>query len=159
MPALRTRPADVPLLASHFLTKYAQQNAKSVSGFSDEALEKLVRYPWPGNVRELENAIERAVVVCRGDKVRPEDLAPSIAVFTDSGRPSDAPPIPGSTLADIERHAILKTLEAAGGSTSKAAEILGISPRKIQYKLHEYQDTQPVSAAKDGSAQPNPAAR
>jgi DNA-binding NtrC family response regulator len=141
MPALRTRPADIPLLASHFLGRYAKENGKTVTGFSDDALEKLARYPWPGNVRELENAVERAVVVCRGDKVRPEDLAPSIAVFAGSSGPDGAPPIPGSSLAELERYAILKTLEHAGGSTSRAAEILGISPRKIQYKLHEYEAT------------------
>jgi DNA-binding NtrC family response regulator len=141
MPALRSRPADIPLLASHFLGRYAKENGKTVTGFTDEALEKLARYPWPGNVRELENAVERAVVVCRGDKVRPEDLAPSIAVFAGSPGADGAPPIPGSSLAELERYAILKTLEHAGGSTSRAAEILGISPRKIQYKLHEYEAT------------------
>src|SRR5262249_54160436 len=67
MPPLRSRPSDIPLLAAHFLQRYAKENEKNVTGFSDATLEKLVRYPWPGNVRELENAIERAVVVCRGD--------------------------------------------------------------------------------------------
>jgi DNA-binding NtrC family response regulator len=140
-PPLRARKGDVPLLAAHFLTKYAKENAKEVRSFSDEALEALTRYNWPGNVRELENSVERAVVIGRGDTVRPQDLAPTLgnssgATTTDAG----LPPIPGSTLEELERYAILRTLEHTGGSTSRAAAILGISARKIQYKLHEYGD-------------------
>jgi DNA-binding NtrC family response regulator len=138
IPPLRSRTSDIPLLAAHFLERYAKENGKAIRGFADEALERLVRYPWPGNVRELENAVERAVVVTRGDQVRPEDLSPSI--LAAKGAPDGMPPIPGSTLADLEKYAILKTLEHTGGSTSRASEILQISPRKIQYKLHEYQD-------------------
>jgi DNA-binding NtrC family response regulator len=137
MPALRDRPSDIPLLAAHFLAHYSKENGKNISGFSDSALERLARYAWPGNVRELENAMERAVVVCRGAEIRPEDLSPAIQAARDAR--DGTPAIPGATLAEIERHAILKTLEQTGGSTSQAAEILGISPRKIQYKLHEYQ--------------------
>jgi DNA-binding NtrC family response regulator len=135
MPALRTRVSDIPLLATHFLARYAKENGKPITGFADAALERLTRYHWPGNVRELENAIERAVVVCRADKVRPEDLSSAIVPAQTA---EGAPPIPGTTLAELERYAILKTLEQTGGATSRAAEMLGISPRKIQYKLHEY---------------------
>ncbi|HLH28384.1 MAG TPA: sigma-54 dependent transcriptional regulator [Acidimicrobiales bacterium] len=143
MPPLRARGSDVALLAVHFLRRYAADNAKAVTGFTDEALARLARYPWPGNVRELENAIERAVVVSRGDAIRPEDLPPAVATPAPAPARSSTPPegmptVPGATLAEIERYAILRTLEATGGSTSKAAEMLGISPRKIQYKLREY---------------------
>jgi DNA-binding NtrC family response regulator len=138
IPPLRSRTSDIPLLATHFLERYARENGKTLTGFADAALERLVRYPWPGNVRELENAVERAVVVARGDMVRPEDLSPSILTAKEAA--NGVPPIPGSTLADLEKYAILKTLEHTGGSTSRASEILQISPRKIQYKLHEYQD-------------------
>jgi DNA-binding NtrC family response regulator len=139
VPPLRKRPSDVPLLAMHFLKRYAEENGKTLNGFSDQALEQLAHYPWPGNVRELENAIERAVVVSRTDVIRAEDLSPPIAsaARSDGG---GLPMIPGSTLADIERFAILKTLEHTGGSTSRAAELLGISTRKIQYKLHDFQN-------------------
>jgi DNA-binding NtrC family response regulator len=152
MPPLRARPSDIPLLGSFFLDKYARENGKTVTGFSDAALERLVGYAWPGNVRELENAIERAVVVCRGDQIRPEDLAPSIV---PSAQPADgSPAIPGSTMADLERYAILKTLEHTGGSTSRAAEILGISARKIQYKLREYQEG--TAAPEEGDSERTP---
>ena len=137
MPPLRARPSDIPLLAAHFVEKFSRENAKPITGFSDGALERLVKYDWPGNVRELENAVERAVVVCRGERIGSEDLAPSIV---PAAGPPGMPSIPGAALSDIERYAILKTLEEAGGSTSRAAEILKISPRKIQYKLREYQE-------------------
>jgi DNA-binding NtrC family response regulator len=137
VPPLRERDGDLSLLATHFLHKYAAQNQKSVHGFSNEAMDRILRYPWPGNVRELENAVERAVVVCRGGDIRAEDLPPTIhpppRKAADTG-----PPVPGSTLASIERHAILATLEYTGGCTSRAAAILGISPRTIQYRLREY---------------------
>jgi two-component system response regulator HydG len=138
MPSLRERPSDIALLATHFLRKYAGENDKAVVGFAEDALAALTRYHWPGNVRELENAIERAVIVARTDVIRAADLAPQIV---SAERPSTGgPPVPGSTIAELERYAILKTLEHTGGSTSRAAEILGISTRKIQYRLREYQD-------------------
>jgi DNA-binding NtrC family response regulator len=148
IPPLRARTSDVAQLSSHFLDRYARENGKTLNGFTDEALERLARYGWPGNVRELENAIERAVVVARGDRIRPEDLSPSI-MAAKGGGPDGMPPIPGSTLAELEKYAILKTLEHTGGSTSRASEILDISPRKIQYKLHDYQDDGKKPAASD----------
>ena len=139
MPPLRQRPSDIGALAHHFLSRYAAENGKALTGFADGAMEKLLRYPWPGNVRELENAIERAVIICRGETIHPEDLmVAAIDAAAEKQTPSGYPPVPGSSLAELERFAILKTLEHAGGSTSRAASILGISPRKIQYKLQSY---------------------
>jgi DNA-binding NtrC family response regulator len=135
MPALRDRPSDVALLAAFFLRKYARENQKTIDGFSDDALARLRSYSWPGNVRELENVVERAVVLSTGARVTSAELPAQLAVRKEAGGIS----IPGSTLDEIEHHAIVKTLESTGGSTTKAAEMLGISVRKIQYKLHEYQ--------------------
>jgi DNA-binding NtrC family response regulator len=153
MPPLRQRPSDIPLLAAHFLDRFAAANGKTITGFTDDALARLAHYAWPGNVRELENAVERAVVVARGESITASDLPPGIgvAVATSVAR-HEAPPIPGASLAEIERYAILKTLEQTGGSTSKAAEILGISTRKIQYRLQEYQSG--IRAAVDSSTSP-----
>jgi DNA-binding NtrC family response regulator len=137
VPPLRERDGDISLLATHFLHKYAGQNQKHIHGFTTEAMDRILRYPWPGNVRELENAVERAVVVCRNGEVRAEDLPPTIRPLIRTSAES-SPPVPGSTLAVIERHAILATLEYTGGCTSRAAAILGISPRTIQYRLREY---------------------
>jgi DNA-binding NtrC family response regulator len=115
----------------------AAQHGRSVEGLTPEAIDMLLAHPWPGNVRELENAIERAVVMANERWIRPEHLQPTLA-----GRPSGTiePLIPGSSLAEIERIAILRTLEAVGGSTSRAARMLGISARKIQYRMREYRE-------------------
>ena len=136
MPPLRARASDVPLLAAHFLAKYCRENEKTIEGFTDDALARLANYDWPGNVRELENAIERAVVVCKRARIGVEDFAVSIAAAEK--RPDGMPAIPGATMDDLERYAIMKTLEHTGGSTSRAAEMLGISPRTIQYRLQQY---------------------
>jgi DNA-binding NtrC family response regulator len=139
IPSLRHRRSDIALLAAFFLKRYSQENGKSLKGFTEEALQRLMNYAWPGNVRELEHAIERGVVLARGERVDVEHLPPTVAPAGRGAHGVDArPPVPGSTIADLERHAILETLKAVSGSTSKAARILGISPRKIQYKLHEY---------------------
>ena len=141
VPALRERTGDLPLLANHFLQKFAAANGKDVRGFDDEVLTMLLRHSWPGNVRELENAMERAVVMTNEPTLTAAQF-PTLrraAVLAD-GAPGGAAEIsiPGSSLEDIEREAILRTLEAVGGSTSRASEILQISPRKIQYKVKEY---------------------
>ena len=138
MPALRDRRSDIPALARFFLDRYARDNGKTIDDFAPSMLDTLVSYDWPGNVRELENAIERAVVMATGSQLESKHLPSSV-------RPASAsvagmPAIPGSTLAELERYAILETMKAAGGSTSKAAEMLGISARTIQYRLHQYND-------------------
>jgi len=136
LPPLRERRSDIPSLAKFFIDRYAKDNGRAIEGLSSEAIDLLVSYDWPGNVRELENAIERAVVMAPGPLIEPRHLPASVRPShrSDGG----APPIPGSTLAEIERYAILETLRATGGSTSKAAETLGISVRTVQYRLHEY---------------------
>jgi DNA-binding NtrC family response regulator len=149
MPALRDRRSDVPLLAQHFLQVFATAHGKAVPDVDEAALERLAGNDWPGNVRELEDAIERGVRGCRGERITAADLPPNLR----AGTASAAVPIPGSTLDTIERYAILRTLEATSGSTGRAAEILGISIRKVQYKLQEYQsdpvvDPRPILAGK-----------
>jgi DNA-binding NtrC family response regulator len=137
LPPLRGRRSDIRLLAMKLLAQLAEQHGRAVDGFTPDALEMLLAYPWPGNVRELEHAIERAVVLTRERWIEPEHLEPALG-----GRPPGvfAAQIPGSTLAEIERVAILRTLEAVGGSTSRAAAMLGISTRKIQYRIREYRE-------------------
>jgi DNA-binding NtrC family response regulator len=135
LPPLRARPSDIPLLADHFLRLYAEENGKRVHGIEPRALEALLAYPWPGNVRELQHAIEQAVVLCEGELIGPGDLAiepPDQAVEPLSLM------VPGVSLAEVERYTIMKTLEAVGGSPTKAAKILGISKRTVQYRLNEW---------------------
>ncbi|MFW6087840.1 MAG: sigma-54-dependent transcriptional regulator, partial [Myxococcota bacterium] len=135
VPPLRARRSDIPLLAHHFLSVYAEENERRIEGFTDEALRALMAYPWPGNVRELENAVERAVVLCEGSTIGVEHL-PSASGSSMRGEVGML--VPGITMAELERTAILQTLEAVGGSTAKAADMLGISRRKIQYRLKEW---------------------
>jgi two-component system, NtrC family, response regulator HydG len=133
MPPLRARPNDLLPLATHFLRRFAKENGKSIDGFADDAVERITAYRWPGNVRELENVIERSVVLCDGSTLTAKHLPAGVgAAARGSVR------IPGSTAAEVERHLILTTLEACSGRTSQAAQMLDISVRKIQYKLHEY---------------------
>jgi two-component system, NtrC family, response regulator HydG len=134
MPPLRLRAGDAFLLAEHFLQRFSTENHKQIAGFTDRAKTRIRSHRWPGNVRELENAIERAVVLCEGEWVD-EALLP----HASGGQSAlDGIEIPGATMAELERYAILKTLEAVDGSTVRAAELLDISTRTIQYRLHEY---------------------
>jgi two-component system NtrC family response regulator/two-component system response regulator HydG len=143
IPPLRERPGDVPLLAHHFLAKYTAANGKEIQGLSEDVMALLLAHPWPGNVRELENAMERAVVLANDERLLPIHF-PTLRrsggeALAAGGGAHLGVRIPGSTLAELEREAILRTLEAVGGSTSRAASILDISARKIQYKVREYE--------------------
>jgi DNA-binding NtrC family response regulator len=135
LPPLRLRRSDVPALAAAFLARFAAENERRIGGFSGPALERLLGYDWPGNVRELEHAVEHATVMARGRLVTPQDLPDWVA-------PAPADPlavaIPGSTLAEIERAAILGSMLAAGGRATEAAAMLGISKSKIYYRLRDY---------------------
>jgi two-component system response regulator HydG len=140
MPPLRLRGGDITVLANHFLRKFAAENHADISGFTGEAKAKLLTHLWPGNVRALENAIERAVVLCEGTMIGESDLP-----FESAPDTLGALRIPGSTLAEIERHTIRATLEAVNWSTAKAAEILDVSVRKVQYRMSEYGSEIPES--------------
>ncbi len=133
LPPLRLRGRDALTLAEHFLQRFVEENHSSIRGFSEKARAKLARHTWPGNVRELENAIERAVVLCDGEFIEAEHLP-----FEGAPDVQGGVRIPGSTLAEIERHAIVSTLDAVDGSTARAAEILDISVRTVQYRMHTY---------------------
>ena len=135
LPPLRERREDIPALAEHFMARSAAKLDRDVR-LSPEALERLLRYPWPGNVRELENAIERAVILARGESVAPEDLPPHVAAALHLG---PSPTLPKqTTLADAERDHILQTLERFGRNHSAAAEALGIGRTTLWRKLKEY---------------------
>jgi DNA-binding NtrC family response regulator len=145
LPPLRTRAQDIPLLADFFIRKISLANGKEISGLTDETLAALMAWPWPGNVRELEHAIERAVILARDPRLD-LSLFPMLTPGGPVPKKIFGPRVPGASLEEIERDAILRTLEAVDGSTTRAAEILQISPRTIQYKLKEYraEQVQPV---------------
>jgi two-component system response regulator HydG len=133
MPPLRLRGGDSVLLANHFLKRFAEENRAPARSFSESAEHKILRHRWPGNVRELENAIERAVVLSNESVIGEHDLPCSSKHDVHLGIC-----IPGSTMAEVERHALFATLDATGGSTARTAEILDLSVRTIQYRLHQY---------------------
>ena len=122
-------------LAEHFLQRFAPTTTSRSTASATARTTKLRSHRWPGNVRELENAIERAVVLCEGDAHRRRRTCRRGRAAAARSRASS---IPGATMAELERFAILKTLEAVDGSTARAAEMLDISVRTIQYRLHEY---------------------
>ncbi len=139
VPPLRSRGGDVLLLAQHFLTQFAGQQAAGVVGLSEFAAERLLAYPWPGNVRELRNAIERAVALARFDHLRAEDLPERIRRFEPAHvlvAGDDLEEL--VSLEEVEKRYILKVMQAAGGNKSLAAQTLGVSRRTLYRKLGEY---------------------
>jgi DNA-binding NtrC family response regulator len=143
IPPLRERPSDIPQLAEHFLNLFCQEHGKPVKRLSPETLELLSRYPWPGNVRELRNVMESAVVFNQSEEITPADLPLEVRESTSvstTGAPVQAVVGEPRTMADIERQAILETLERTHGHRARAADILGIGLRTLQRKLKEYKD-------------------
>ena len=137
LPPLRARKADIPALVNHFLERHGRAAGRVPAGATPGALSVLFAYGWPGNVRELENVVERAFGSSRGREIGVDDLSPVLSgAVAEQGTTSAL--IPGATLFEIEREAILRTLEEVGGSTTRAAHVLGISVRKIQYRRKEY---------------------
>ena len=137
MPPLRRRKGDIPALVSHFIEKYSKTYNKQVRSLGPGTLNALLAHDWPGNVRELENAIERAIVLCTNGELTLNDLPPPLR-NAQAHAPAPSMLAPGASLRDMERDAILRTLALVNGSTTRAAEILGISVRKVQYRLKEY---------------------
>jgi DNA-binding NtrC family response regulator len=129
LPSLRDRRDDIGLLAQHFLEAKAAYGAKHLS---PAALAALDAYPWPGNVRELLHAIERAVILAKGDEIQPEDLPPEV-----QGR-SDAGPTYTGTLESMERTHIVSTMRQVGGHRGKAAALLAIDPKTLYRKILGY---------------------
>ena len=134
LPSLRERKEDIPLLASHFLQKFSEENHKNISHISPEALEILTQYSWPGNVRELEHTIERAVIFSIHPIILPEDL--SRKMFEEIKGPEILIPEKQLSLRELEKRYVLKVLQETGGNKKKASEILGID-RTTLYRILE----------------------
>jgi two-component system, NtrC family, response regulator AtoC len=137
LPPLRARTEDIPLLAEMFVRRYAEANVKRIEGLTPAALAALMGSPWPGNVRQLEHAIERAIILAHGPKLD-LDLFPALPQGDERVPSAEGPRVPGTSMDDLERDAIIRTMESVGGSVSRAAAILKISPRTIQYKMKRY---------------------
>src|ERR1043165_233987 len=147
VPPMRERSEDIPLLCNHFLAKFNQRYQKAVRSISPAAYHLLIRNRWPGNVRELENAIERAVLVCKTGEIAPHDLPESIR---DEGSPSQEFTIPPHrTLAEIEKMAIVQTLQRTNWNKQEAAQILGLYRPKLYSKMkkHDIKDQRAAQRA------------
>ncbi|MFQ5963891.1 MAG: sigma-54-dependent transcriptional regulator [Candidatus Scalinduaceae bacterium] len=138
LPALRERKDDISLLADFFLIKYSKKNKKNIKGFTPQTIRILNNYNWPGNVRELENVIERSVIMAKNKLIEPENLPSNINLFTRRGKKIMLSIPFGTALKEAEKKIILETLQASNGNKSKVARTLGISTRKIEYKLKEW---------------------
>ena len=137
LPPLRARRDDLPALVAHFVAEANRALDKSVRGVMPGALSAIFSYEWPGNVRELKNALWRAVAAALRQELSLTDLPPTIR---GARAVAEAAPyvVPGATMEEIEREAILRALDRCGGSTSRAAQLLGVSVRKVQYRLKDY---------------------
>ena len=131
LPPLRERREDIPALATASLDQHCRRYRKSISGFDDAALQILLNHPWPGNIRELNHAVERAVLMAPGDRIRANDLG------LQSG-PGETRPLDEMSLEEVERFLIKKTLARCDGSASKAAEALGLSRSAFYRRLEKY---------------------
>ena len=142
IPPLRKRKSDILPLAEFFLKRFARRD-RPLPSISQDAAERLSRHPWRGNVRELENAMERACLLCRDDKIDPQHLILEAEISPE--KPSPPPGVPsvevGMSVREMEKKLIFETLERVGGSRTKAAEILGISIRTLRNKLQEYRES------------------
>jgi DNA-binding NtrC family response regulator len=135
LPPLRERADDIQLLANEFLARYSSQNGKQVSGFADDAWEWILSYHWPGNVRELKNAVERAVILTRSDKIKVNDL---MLRHLRSGGDSSAAltiSVGSTTIADARRQLVLRTFASTGGDPVRTAKLVGVSADDVRADL------------------------
>jgi DNA-binding NtrC family response regulator len=131
LPALRERREDIPLLARAALDQHCRRYRKSISGFEDSAIQRLLSHPWPGNIRELSHAVERGVLMTQGSVIRAGDLG--LQSGTEQSRPLEE-----MSLEEVERYLMRKTLARFDGSASKAAEALGLSRSAFYRRLEKY---------------------
>ena len=137
VPPLRDRREDIPLLAEHFVRKYAAKNRREVAGITPQCMDLLRHYPWPGNVRELENAMERGVILMRGDYLDETSLPLTVQRWGENGGTGTRAEVP-SSLAEAEKQVIAKTLGETGGNKSETARRLNITRKTLLSKMHKY---------------------
>lgn len=148
VPPLRERVEDIPILAKHFWEGFAEKNRKKVKGIVPKAMDLLLKYHWPGNVRELENAMERAVILLRGEYISEKELPLSIQKLSQEEQRLEEEgglvdfAKEGVTLEEMEKRVILQALKETDGNKSETARKLGITRRTLQLKLKKYADEQ-----------------
>lgn len=148
LPPLRERGSDIATLANFFVVKYREASGIAVEGISKQALKQLMNYTWPGNVRQLESVIERAVLMAEGSIIQPEDLPAEISSLAEGAIvPFELPP-EGINFEEMEKALILKAMERADWVIGKAAPILGLSYKTLQYRLDKHGIEKPEKRGK-----------
>lgn len=138
VPPLRERRDDIPLLTDHFLRKFGEQNHKEIKGVTPQAMDRLLKYDWPGNVRELMNGLERATVLARSEYIDTKDLPLSVQGEANQEEGIVTQALENQPLEEIEKAAVLQTLEACGGNKSETARRLGVTRKTLHKKLKKY---------------------
>src|SRR5262252_8716117 len=153
VPPLRERTEDIPLLCEHFLEKYKQRHGRAqIKAIAPAAYHVLIRHRWPGNVRELENVIERGVLVAKGSEITVNDLPESLR--TESATATEFVIPPHRTLAEIEKMAILQTLQRTNWNKQEAAQILGLYRPTLYSKMKKHEIQDGGKGARSGAATP-----
>lgn len=139
LPPLRERTGDLELLAREFLDEFSHRYQRVITGFDERAMARLREHPWPGNVRELQHVVERAVVLASGPQISEADLPENVRASTNGNGASHEVAVPtGCTLEELERLAILQTLEQTRWNKRATADILGIHRPTLYNKLRKY---------------------
>jgi len=154
LPPLRERAGDIQLLANEFLARFAQENGKQVNGFDDQAWNWILTYHWPGNVRELKNALERAVIMARGEVIGPADIVPR-HLLKSAEMPALTIEVGNTTVAEAKRQLVLRTLATTGGDLARTAKVLGLEVNEVTAEISGLlngNSAPPRGAARDGTA-------
>jgi transcriptional regulator with PAS, ATPase and Fis domain len=159
LPPLRERSTDIPELVEHFIAKSNAAAGKAVRGIATEALRVLMGFPWPGNVRQLESVIDRAVLLTEGEVIGVDDLPievrawyPTPAIALAQAPDPFALPDTGISIEDWERRLILQAMERSGWVIAKAAKLLGMSYKTLQYRLEKFKIRRPGDASNEVDA-------
>ena len=151
LPPLRDRAGDIKLLANEFLTRFSSQNGKKIKGFDERAWEWILSHGWAGNVRELKNAVERAVIMAKGDVITADDIMPRHIRM--SGEMPAVMTVPaGASLADTRRQLVLRTFASMSGDAARTAKIVGISPDEVRSEISALLRTNGGSHAEPAAA-------
>ena len=138
LPPLRERKEDILPLAEYFLKFYGEKNHREAVKILPEALDLMMRYDWPGNIRELENTIERGVIIARSEYLTPDELPPNLRNISESKAHYGSEMSVGSTIKEMEKEFIARTLTSVAGNRTRTAKILGITRKTLQNKIREY---------------------
>ncbi len=147
VPALRERPADIPLLVSHFVAQFSRDGGSPATRVADHVMQQLLNYRWPGNIRQLRNVIQRACIVADSEVIQSVDFGAASGASQAQSEDLTIASFDGMSLAEIERHVILRRLAHFGGNREDAAAELGITSRTLRNKLALYREMNEIRKA------------